>query len=323
MNSSTLQKFRFFCLAPAFLFLSACGSSPEIKVQGYAEGEYIYVASPFGGTLNELSVKRGGSVKSGDLLFTLDNEFETAARDEAAQQLTAAQAKAADIRKGLRPSEIDALTEQIRQANAGLLLAEKDWQRQVKLSATKASTQEEIDRARSNRDSARARVLQLEAELKTAQLGAREDQIAAAEADVQSRTANLKQAQWALDQKSKRAQESALVFDTLYEVGEWVAGGRPVVVLLPPNKRKVRIFVPEPYVAKIHLGDEARVHTDGVESTLVGKVSYISPKAEYTPPVIFSEESRSKLVFMVELRFEDSVAENLHPGQPVDVEFGS
>jgi len=66
-----------------------------------------------------------------------------------------------------------------------------------------------------------------------------------------------------------------------------------------------------------------RVTVDGVKDPFIGKVSFISPRAEFTPPVIYSQEARSKLVFMIEVRFDPAVAKNLHPGQPVDVQFGS
>ena len=65
------------------------------------------------------------------------------------------------------------------------------------------------------------------------------------------------------------------------------------------------------------------VAVDGVRDPFIGKVSYISPHAEYTPPVIYSKESRNKLVFMVEAVFDPATAAKLHPGQPVDVQFQS
>jgi HlyD family secretion protein len=92
---------------------------------------------------------------------------------------------------------------------------------------------------------------------------------------------------------------------------------------LPPQNIKVRVFVPETRVGAIHYGETAQVQVDGVKEPFVGKVSYISPKAEYTPPVIYSRETRAKLVFMVELIFDPQAAADLHPGQPVDVEFRS
>jgi HlyD family secretion protein len=114
-----------------------------------------------------------------------------------------------------------------------------------------------------------------------------------------------------------------LVYDTLYRQGEWVAAGKPVVALLPPQNIKVRAFVPETRVGSIHYGDEVRVAVDGVRDPFIGKISYISPHAEYTPPVIYSRESRDKLVFMVEAVFDPATAAKLHPGQPVDVQFES
>jgi HlyD family secretion protein len=164
--------------------------------------------------------------------------------------------------------------------------------------------------------------MQLEADLKTAHLGSRSDQIAAVEAGVRAQEAALAKAEWDLSQKRQTASQAGLVFDTLYREGEWVAAGRPVVALLPPQNIKVRAFVPETHIGKIHPGDSVQAFVDGVREPFTGKVSFISPKAEYTPPVIFSRESRSKLVFMVEIVFDPKTAANLHPGQPVDIQFG-
>jgi len=116
---------------------------------------------------------------------------------------------------------------------------------------------------------------------------------------------------------------AGLVFDTLYREGEWVPAGRPVVVLLPPENIKVRAFVSESRLGSLHPGDNAQVAVDGVQRRFSGKVSYISPRAEYTPPVIYSQESRDKLVFMVEVVFDPQAAADLNPGQPVDVQFGA
>jgi HlyD family secretion protein len=131
----------------------------------------------------------------------------------------------------------------------------------------------------------------------------------------------LNQANWKLAQKRQCAPKDALVFDTLYRPGEWVAAGKPVVMLLPPENVKVRFFVPETVVGSIHPGDRVTVRADGMTEPLAGKVSFISPQAEFTPPVIYSRESRTKLVFMIEARFGGTEGGRLHPGQPVEVEL--
>jgi HlyD family secretion protein len=292
-------------------------------VQGYVEGEYVYVSSPEAGTLRALSVQRGRRVRAGDPLFSLDDVPEKAARAQAAQQLAQAQATLEDLKKGKRPPEIQSAQAQLDQAQAALALAEQELARQEKLATVPGgAARQDLDRARSTRDQDSRRVAQLQADLQTAQTGSRDDQIAAAAAAVRALQAALDRADWDLSQKSQAAPAAGLIFDTLYRPGEWVAAGRPVVALLPPENVKVRAFVAEASVGAIHLGDPVSITMDGVPQPQAGKVSFISPQAEYTPPVIYSEESRGKLVFMVEAVFDAAIAANLHPGQPVDVLFG-
>src|SRR5581483_1456993 len=227
-------------------------------------------------------------------------------------------------KKGKRPTEIEAIEAQLKQARAALALAERDYVRQSNLQKTPgAAVESEVDRARSARDHARQRVTELEAELETARLGSRADQIEAAEANVRALEAMLAKADWDLSQKRQAASKAGLVFDTLYREGEWVPAGRPVVALLPPENIKVRAFVPETRIGGLHPGDPAQVTLDGTTEVFNGTISYISPKAEYTPPVIYSQGSRDKLVFMVEAVFDPATAAKLNPGQPVDVRFGA
>ena len=319
--------FKFAWLTSAvvavLLVATGCDRSPSGRVQGYVEGEYVYVASPLAGILQTLNVERGQQVKAGDPLFELDRTAEQAARDEADRRLAQARSNLEDARKGKRPSEIESLQAELAQAKAAASLSEQNLERMERLAPTGAASQEDLDRARSTREQERHHVIQLEADLKTAALGQREDAVMMAEDEVRAREAMLVRADWDLSQKRQAAPQAGLVFDTLYRQGEWVAAGRPVVVLLPPPNVKVRAFVPEAMVGSIQPGDAVHVIVDGVNQRIEGKVTYISPQAEYTPPVIFSQESRSKLMFMVEAHFDAATSAKLHPGQPVDVEFVS
>jgi HlyD family secretion protein len=312
---------RLGVLAVCLAGLAGCHRKNGDRVQGYVEGEYVYVASPYAGQLETLSVQRGTQVKPGDRLFALECGLETAAREEAERKLVQGRANLEDAKKGKRPPELESAEAALKQARAALVLSEKEYKRQDDLHSRGVTSAEDFDRARSARDQDDHRVQQLEADLQTAHLGSRDDQVAAAAANVHALEAALAQADWNLAQKRQGAPQSGLVYDTLYQQGEWVAAGRPVVALLPPENVKVRAFVPEWKVGTIHPGDRVSVFVDGVAEPFVGKVTYISPQAEYTPPVIYSQESRQKLVFMIEARFEPSAAARLHPGQPVDVEF--
>jgi HlyD family secretion protein len=304
-----------------WLPLGGCRPAPDSRVQGYVEGEFVYIASPLAGTVETLSVERGAKVKAGDSLFALDPEPEQSARGEADRRLAQGRAQLEDAKKGRRAPEIEAIDQQLGQARAASVLSAATFARQEKLYQSGASAANEFDAARAARDQDRHRVSQLEADLQMAALGSRDDQIAAAAANVRALEAALAKADWNLSQKWQAAPQAGLVFDTLYRQGEWVAAGRPIISMLPPANIKVRAFVPETRIGKIQLGASARVQVDGVSEPFAGKVSFISPQAEYTPPVIYSQESRGKLVFMIELRFDPAAAAKLHPGQPVDVQL--
>jgi HlyD family secretion protein len=150
-------------------------------------------------------------------------------------------------------------------------------------------------------------------------LAGREDQIDAAARDVAAQRAALDQADWNLAQKSVRATVAGQVTDTLYVTGEWVAAGSPVVSMLPPENIKVRFFVPQTDLGRITIGESVSIACDGCPAPVSARISFIAPQAEYTPPVIYSSDSRAKLVFLIEARASAADSVKLHPGQPVDV----
>ena len=282
--------------------IAGCSDSPANLFQGYVEGEYVLVSSPIGGALDTLSVTRGQQVDKGAPLFTLEHQFELAAVNEATHGLQRAMNNQANLEKGQRPSEIAAIQALLRKAKASAKLARLEYERRVKLIAEHTISQEELDRSKSDYDQQRQAVRQISADLTTARLGARSDEIRAAEAEVLQARAKLDQARWNLDQKTQTAPADGFVFDTLYREGEWVTAGQPVVSLLPPTNIEVRFFVPETVVGQLGKGDEALVRVDGVTGQVATTIYYIAPNAEYTPPVIYSSQSRAKLVFMVKAR---------------------
>jgi HlyD family secretion protein len=306
------------------VFIVGCNRTPaeSNSVQGYVEGEFVYIAAPLPGRLETLFVQRGAQVKAGEPLFELESVPEKTARDEARLRLAQIRAQLADAKKGKRPPEIESSTAQLNLARSALQFSEKEFARQERLLSAKAVPVQEVDRLRSLRDQERQRVAQLEAELVTAKLGSRSDQVVAVEANMRAVESALTRSEWDLAQKRQTAPEAGVVFDTLYSKGEWIAAGRPAVVLLPLQNIKVRAFVPQPLIAAIHQGDRVQVTVDGKTAPFAGTVRFVSPQAEYTPPVIYSKENRQKLVYMVELAFDQATALQLHPGQPVDVRFG-
>lgn len=134
-----------------------------------------------------------------------------------------------------------------------------------------------------------------------------------------ARQRGLEQADWRFSQKQQSAPASGLVYDTYFRPGEWVPAGAPVLSVLPPEYMKVRFFVPESELGAVQVGTALEISLDGLVTRLPGRVSFVSPQAEYTLPIIYSRENRGKLVFLVEGSLAPEHARMLHPGAPVEV----
>ena len=224
----------------------------------------------------------------------------------------------ANLQAGGKPTEIEQAEANLADARATLARAGADLDRgeaQVPLGAMSPQT---LDSYRATFRSAGARVKALEAALAQmrAPLG-RTREIAAQQAAVDAARAAVALARWRLDQRHVVAPAGGRVADVMARPGETMAAGGPVVSLLPPENIFVRFFVPEAQLSRLHLGQAVGLTCDGCAPGLTASISFISPQAEYTPPVIYSEQSRAKLVYLIEARPPGEQAGGLNPGQPV------
>lgn len=291
-------------------------SHAQTQYQGYVEGDYLWIGLSEGGVVSKLQVERGDSVVAGQPLFSLNDEREAASLKVATSQLQQAKAMLSDLEKGLRDSEISAILARLEQARAEEELASQTLERQLNLQDSGAASQQNLDTAQANYSLAKARVTELESDLITARLGARDDVLLSKLAEVDSLEALVDEANWLFNQRHAFAPQSGFIEDVFYRVGEFIPKGRAGVSLLPPENLKIRFFVAQGDFAKIQIGQAVSISCDGCPAGLDATVSYISSQAEFTPPVIYSENVRDKLVFMVEAR---ALGLSLKPGQPVDV----
>jgi HlyD family secretion protein len=303
----------------ALALLAGCGPKQDAGWSGYADADYVYVAAPLAGTLVTLGVKAGDVVAKGRPLFALESEAERAAREEASARATAAQFQAADTEKGRRPPEVAINEAQLAQAREQADLAQHDLTRKRELLARGFIAQAQVDEAQHTLAQARARVSELTSTVQVARLPARTDEQRAADAQAEAARQALRQAQWRESQKQQQAPVDAQVADTFFRVGEFVNAGQPVLSLLPAANVKARFYVPEPQIQSVALGSGVRIACDGCGEPLAARVTFVSTKPEYTPPVIYSNEQRAKLVFLVEARPDPKEAARLRPGQPLTV----
>ena len=129
----------------------------------------------------------------------------------------------------------------------------------------------------------------------------------------------LAEAKWAFHQKTVYAPVSGIIFDTFYRKGEKVIANQPALAILAPQNIKVLFFIPEQQLSSIKIGQTIYFNCDGCKEATKAKITYISPEAEYTPPIIYAEKTRYKLVFLARARLPLETALNFRPGQPLEV----
>jgi HlyD family secretion protein len=306
-------------LMVAFLLLAGCDKPQSNGLLGYVEADYIYAAPVSAGRIAEVAVKRGDVVKAGDPLFSLDATDEMAQRDQAEAALEEAKAKLADLQTGERPEELAIIQAQLDAAKASMTLSVPRVERRRKMVTSKIVGEEEVDEAESALLEDRGHIAEYTARLAAAKLPARADQIAAAQHAVTEAQAALASAAWSLDQRKVVASADGRIEDVYFRAGEEVNAGAAVLQLLPPPNLKLRLYVPEPLLGGYKIGQKLSIACDSCAVGQTATISFIATTAEFTPPVIYSRESRAKLVYLIEARPDDT-AQPWHPGQPVEAQ---
>jgi HlyD family secretion protein len=301
------------------LLLAACAKEEPQRIQGYVEGEFVRVSVTAGGTLDNLAVRRGQGITAGAPLFTLESANETAARREAEDRVGKADASLANLLSGKRAPEVNVVNAQLQQAIAARALAAANLARQQGLAQSGFISPSVLDDARTQLTRNTAAVNELQAQVQTAKLPARDNEIRAAQSEAAAARASLAQADWKLRQRAIPAPATGLVYETYYRAGEWINPGSAVVSLLPPQNIKLRFYVAEPQLGAIKPGQKITVRCDACGEPIGAEVRYISTQAEYTPPVLYTRDQRAKLVYLVEAYPAVADAPRLHPGQPVDI----
>ena len=312
------------CIAVA-LTATACTERPAVPWSGYVVGDFIYVAAPLAGKLEALQVRASDQVEQGAPLFSLESASELAAQDEAAAKLSGARAQQANLEKGKRSEEQAVIQAQLAQARVAAALAQRELERQQRLLDKGFVSIARVDDAATKLKEAYARVDELSASLKVARLPARSDELAASRASVSAAGNVLRQNEWRVEQKRQRAPAAGVINEVFFRQGEFVQAGQPVLSLLPPSNIKLRFFVPEAELGSLQLGQTVQIRCDGCGQLqpIAARISHIASQAEYTPPVIYSNSQRARLVFMVEAMPASEDAVRLHPGQPVDISRAS
>ena len=309
----------FLCAVPLVSWLFASCEPPMPFATGYVEGNYVQIAPVATAQILALTVTSGDRVASGQLLVALERRDAEIALAQAEAAMSRADSQLANLRQGKRPEEIRVIEASLASARAQAGEARRTADRLLDLAARGVATESQRDDASTAAEVAEARVTEIEANLAVAQLPARPDEIAASEAALREATAARDHARWQLEKRNLTAPADGVITDVIRRPGEIATAGQPVLSLLPDGAVRLRLYVPEAAIARIAPGSQLSVHCDGCPPDLVATISYIADGPEFTPPVIYSVDSRQKLVYLVEATPVDG--SSLKPGQIVDVDL--
>lgn len=294
-------------------------AAPDNRVVGYVEGEYVAVAPIDVARIEAMSVRRGDVLKRGEPLARLETDDAAIALRNAEAALAQAKADLANLEKGRRPEEIAALEASLKGAEVTQADTALTFQRRQQLLDRGYASQADFDAAKTAYDVAAARARELAANLAVAKLPARPDEIASAEAKAAQAQAARDNAKWRLDQRTLVAPSAGYVSDIVRRVGDVAGPQAPVVSFLPDGAVKLKVYVPEARLAGLAISETLQVRCDGCPSGLSAEITYIAREPEFTPPVIYSLESRQTLVYLIEARASRDKPLGLQPGQIVDV----
>ncbi len=311
-------------LSASFIFIvillyKILGHSPS-SLPGYIEGRFTYIAPTQAGIVTDIKVKPGDMVNEHQVLLQQDPMPQQENVQVKKHQLESAQAKLADLEKARRPEEIKALEAAVEQAKADLAYAQAEYNRSQELIKRHAVSKDQLQREYAAFKKLQARIVELNAQLDLGNLPAREDQIIAAQKDVEAAKNSLKSEEWSLDQKTIKTSRSGKVIDIYVRTGDYLAPGSPAIQFLTPDQVFVNVYVPQENINSIKNGGKISFKLDNDTQWRSAKVTYISPTAEYTPPALYTKSSRQKFVYLVRA-LPDETPLSFHPGQPLDVKI--
>jgi HlyD family secretion protein len=324
-------------LPALLLFCVACEDAPpsdRLRVSGHVEATETRLAPEAGGRILSLTVKEGDRVDKGQTILTLDTRDTELAINRAKAERSAAEAQLRLVLAGSRvedirqaQSQIDTARADVAAARVELDAAQQDLDRFDTLLKNNSGSRKQRDDAAARRDVGRDRVASAESRVKSAEegaaklrAGARPEEIEAARARVATVSAQIAALEKGLHDATLTSPVAGMVTEKLVEIGEVIPPRAPAIVLVDLEHAWADVFVPEPTVPLIKIGQPATVFTDAGGSGIAGTIAYISPKAEFTPRNVQTAEERSKLVYRVRINVDNKDGV-LKQGMPVEAEI--
>lgn len=304
-----------FILGLLALIIPGLGTPADQVYNGYVEADYVYVAPSGAGRIVSILASEGEKVSEGQLLLTLEDTAQAEALRSAEAGVAVAKANLDNLQTGSREAEIEVIRASLHRAFADQTLAQTTLDRSAALLERGLVPPAQVDADRASLARAEAQIEQLQAQLKVAELPARDAQRLAAEGSLDMARAQAAIAKSNLEDRTIEAPVAGIIDRVYFDSGEVAATGAPVLSIFPPDQLKAIFFIPEPERAGTRIGDTLGVTCDGCDAGITARITYMASDPQYTPPIIYSRDERARLVFRAEALLDN--ADGLLPGQPV------
>jgi len=300
------------------LVVAACSDSNEGVALGTLERERVIHPATTNEILIDLPVSAGQLVEKGQVIAKFDAELQQAIVAKAQAQLAQATAFLEKTLNGARPEEVAAASAKVAAANAAYTQSEANFRRAKTLVKDKLASQETLDSATAARDETFANLESAKQNLNELTNGSRVEDINSAKAQVQAAEAELKVQQKYLSDLTIKAMRAGRVDNLPWHVGERVTKGSPVVIVQANSAPYARVYIPEPYRAKLNQGMTLTVRVDGIDKDIQGELTWIASEPAFTPFYALNQEERARLMYLAEVTLPVS-ENNLPTGVPAQV----
>ena len=268
--------------------------------------------------LTELPVNQGTFVKKGTVLAKLDERQQSILVTRAEADVTRTKANLEKLRNGAREEEVASAQATVEGARATLLEAQQSYDRNKNLREKRMVGQADLDHALAKRDAAEANLTSAQEQLRVLTNGTREEDLRMAEAELTAAKAQRDLERKRLSDLTIVATRDGVLDNLPWNIGERVTVNSPVAILLADEAPFAQIYVPEPFRARIHIGNQLTVHIDGVDMPVAGQVRWISSEPAFTPYYALNQSERSRLVYLAEITLP-ATSSDLPAGIPVQV----
>jgi HlyD family secretion protein len=291
-----------------------------IHASGHIEATEVHLAAKVGGQLLAAPFEEGATVAAGATVARLDTNDAEHRLAQARANVEAADAQLRLLLSGTRAEDLRRAEEQLAQAQAELDAARRDLDRLSGLAERGTATEKSRDDAATRKEVAERAVAAAKAQLDKLTAGPRRQEIEAARAQRASAEAMVAAVEQQISEATVVAPVSGVITTRVAEPGEVLAPGRTIAVLTDVSRPWLTVWIDEPNLARVKLGQEVTVKVDGSDQSFEGFVSFISPVAEFTPKNVQTPDERAKLVFRVKVRL-DNPDGIFKPGMPADAYF--